>query len=61
MIEKKIQLLEAQNQLKEIQLNSLLELTTAINSNESTDHLLRIFSFILKEQLGFQKTLFLHR
>lgn len=55
MVEKKILLLEAQNQLKEIQLNSLLELTTAINTNESTDQLLRIFSFILKEQLGFQK------
>jgi len=61
MVEKKILLLEAQNQLKEIQLNSLLELTSAINTNESTDQLLRIFSFILKEQLGFQKTLFLHR
>ncbi len=60
MVEKKIQVLEAQNQLKEIQLNSLLELTTAINSNEPTEQLLRIFSFILKEQLGFQKILFFH-
>ena len=43
MVEKKILLLETQNQLKEIQLNSLLELTSAINTNESTDQLLRSF------------------
>lgn len=61
MIEKKIQLLEQQNHFKEVQLNSLLEITTAINENGPTNQLIRIFSFILKEQLGFQKIMFLQR
>jgi sigma-B regulation protein RsbU (phosphoserine phosphatase) len=61
MIEKKIQLLEQQNQLKEIQLNSLLEITKAINENGPIEQLIRIFSFILKEQLGFQKILFVQK
>lgn len=61
MIEKKIQLLEQQKQLKEIQLNSLLEITKAINENGPIEQLIRIFSFILKEQLGFQKILFVQK
>ena len=61
MIDNKIQLLEQQNQFKEIQLNSLLEITRAINENGPLEHLIRIFSFILKEQLGFQKVLFIQR
>jgi sigma-B regulation protein RsbU (phosphoserine phosphatase) len=61
MIDNKIQLLEQQNQFKEIQLNSLLEITQAINENGPLDQLIRIFSFILKEQLGFQKILFIQR
>lgn len=61
MIEKKIQLLEQQNHLKEIQLNSLLEITKAINENGPVDQLIRIFTFILKEQLGFSKIVFIQR
>ncbi len=61
MIEKKIQLLEQQNHLKEIQLNSLLEITKAINENGPVDQLIRIFTFILKEQLGFTKIVFIQR
>jgi len=61
MIEKKIQLLEQQNQLKEIQLNSLLEITKEINENGPVDQLIRIFTFILKEQLGFSKIVFIQK
>ncbi len=61
MVEKKIQLLEQQNHLKEIQLNSLLEITKAINENGPVDQLIRIFTFILKEQLGFSKIAFIQR
>jgi sigma-B regulation protein RsbU (phosphoserine phosphatase) len=61
MIEKKIQLLEQQNHLKEIQLNSLLEITKAINENGPVDQLIRIFTFILKEQLGFSKIVLIQR
>jgi sigma-B regulation protein RsbU (phosphoserine phosphatase) len=61
MIEKKIQLLEQQNHLKEIQLNSLLEITKAINENGPIDQLIRIFTFILKEQLGFTKIVLIQR
>jgi sigma-B regulation protein RsbU (phosphoserine phosphatase) len=61
MIEKKIQLLEQQNHLKEIQLNSLLEITKAINENGPIEQLIRIFTFILKEQLGFTKIVFIQR
>jgi sigma-B regulation protein RsbU (phosphoserine phosphatase) len=61
MVEKKIQLLEQQNHLKEIQLNSLLEITKAINENGLVDQLIRIFTFILKEQLGFSKIVFIQR
>ncbi|MFM7667547.1 MAG: GAF domain-containing SpoIIE family protein phosphatase [Bacteroidota bacterium] len=61
MIEKKIQLLEQQNHLKEIQLNSLLEITKAINENGPIDQLIRIFTFILKEQLGCTKIVFIQR
>jgi len=47
--------LEVQLKLKDFKLNSLLEITTAINSNQEVDQLIRIFEFILKEQLGFDK------
>lgn len=61
MIEKKIQLLEQQNHLKEIQLNSLLQITKAINENGPVEQLVRIFTFILKEQLGLTKIVFIQR
>jgi len=44
-----------QNEVKEIKLLSLLEITNAINENAPVDHLMKIFTFILKEQLGFSK------
>lgn len=47
--------LERQLKLKDFKLNSLLEITTGINSNQSVDQLILIYEFILKEQLGFEK------
>ena len=44
-----------ENEVKEIKLLSLLEITNAINENAPVDHLMKIFTFILKEQLGFSK------
>jgi phosphoserine phosphatase RsbU/P len=35
-------------QLKEMELNSLLEVTMAINNNLPEDHLYRIFNFIVR-------------
>lgn len=55
MIEKLVKNLENQIKLKDFKLNSLLEITTAINSNQGVDKLIRIYEFILKEQLGFQR------
>ena len=51
---------EVQNLLKQIRnkdfkLKSLLEITNSINANESIEKLLRIYSFVLREQLGFEK------
>ena len=55
MSDKLVKDLEVQLKLKDFKLNSLLEITTAINSNQDVDQLIRIFEFILKEQLGFDK------
>jgi sigma-B regulation protein RsbU (phosphoserine phosphatase) len=55
MKEKLIRNLEDQLVLKDFKLHSLLEVTNAINANEGVDRLIQIFSFILKEQLGFTK------
>lgn len=50
-----IQHLEQQIAMQEFKLNSLLEITNAINTNQPVDQLTRILGFILKEQLGFDK------
>ncbi len=47
--------LEKEIKLKDFKLNSLLEITNSINTNPSVENLLRIYEFILKEQLGFEK------
>jgi len=41
--------------LKNLKLNSLLEITNAINNNFSTKQLLRIFEFVLRNQLNIGK------
>jgi phosphoserine phosphatase RsbU/P len=45
----------------EFKLNSLLEITNAINSNQSVEQLTKIFEFILREQIGISKLLLFHR
>lgn len=52
--------IQHQIELKDIKLQALLEITNAINSNLPIEQLLNLFSFILKEQLGFKKFIFLH-
>lgn len=44
--------------LKNLKLNSLLEITNAINSNFSSDQLLKIFEFVLRNQLNIGRLLF---
>jgi sigma-B regulation protein RsbU (phosphoserine phosphatase) len=61
MQEKLIQHLEHQISLQEFKLNSLLEITNAINTNQPVDQLTRILGFILKEQLGFDKFVLFHK
>ena len=41
--------------LQALKLNALLEITTAINNNLSTEQLLNNFSFVLKQQLNFRR------
>lgn len=50
-----IENLEHQLELKDFKLNSLLEITNAINTNRSVKEITRLFEFILHEQLGFDK------
>lgn len=59
MYDKRINDLEIQLFQKEFKLNSLLEITTAINTNEGVERLTEIYSFILKEQLGFSRFILL--
>jgi sigma-B regulation protein RsbU (phosphoserine phosphatase) len=47
--------LETQLMMKEFKLNSLLEITKAINLNQDVQQLTRLFEFIVKEQLGYDK------
>ena len=61
MSEKRINLLETKLEFQEFKLNSLLEITNAINSNLPIEKLIEIFHFILKEQLHFSKILLLHQ
>ena len=42
-------------ELNEFKLNSLLEITKAINNNASIQNILKIFEYIIREQLGISK------
>lgn len=53
--------LETQLELKDFKLNSLLEITNAINTNQDVETLTRLFEFIVREQLGYHKFLFFNR
>ena len=47
--------LESRLKAKDFKLNSLLEITKTINLNRPVDELIRIYHFILHEQLGLRK------
>ena len=47
--------LENQIELKDFKLNSLLEITNAINLQKSVKEITKLFEFIIREQLGFDK------
>jgi len=55
MPEKKVNKLIEKLELKEFKLNSLLEITKGINNNFPTDKLLKIYEYILREQLGITR------
>jgi sigma-B regulation protein RsbU (phosphoserine phosphatase) len=61
MHEKLIQTLENQLQHEEFKLSSLLEISSAINSNQPIEKLYKILSFVLREQLGISKVLLIHK
>ncbi|RFC54391.1 PP2C family protein-serine/threonine phosphatase [Brumimicrobium aurantiacum] len=50
-----IKAIKEELKFKDFELNSLLEITKGINSNQSLDYLLSVYEYILKEQLGLQK------
>lgn len=56
-LEDKIKTLERLLSVKQLQINSLLEVSQAINNNFSTSALFRIYEFILRAQIGIQKML----
>jgi sigma-B regulation protein RsbU (phosphoserine phosphatase) len=60
-LDKVVAKLEGQIRLKDFKLNSLLEITTAINTNQNVATLTKLFSFILQEQLGFDRFLLFNK
>lgn len=54
-MEQLVKNLENQIELKDFKLNSLLEITTAINSNKNVDTITKLFEFIVHEQLGYER------
>lgn len=55
MVNDLVKNLEGQLMLKDFKLNSLLDITRAINTNKDVGELTRLFEFIVKEQLGYDK------
>ncbi len=56
-----IEALERLAQLKQMKIDSLLEITTAINNNYPASWLFRIFEFILRAQIGVGRAIVFHR
>ncbi|CAN5295328.1 hypothetical protein BH09BAC1_BH09BAC1_12770 [soil metagenome] len=57
VIDDKVAHLERLLTVKQLQINSLLEVSQAINNNFSTSALFRIYEFILRAQMGIQRLL----
>ncbi len=55
-----IQFLEKQLSIQEFKISSLLEITNAINSNQTVETLTKIIHFVLKEQLHYNKFILLY-
>jgi sigma-B regulation protein RsbU (phosphoserine phosphatase) len=53
--EKVLEELENRIKSRDFKLNSLLEITNAINSNAPVSDILNIYNFVLTEQLGIRK------
>ncbi|HRP52204.1 MAG TPA: PP2C family protein-serine/threonine phosphatase [Fluviicola sp.] len=49
--------LETQIEWGEYRLNSLLELSRAISTNQTTEQIVKLFEFVMKEQLGYDRFL----
>ena len=60
-VETRIANLESQVELGEFRLNSLLELTRAIAMNQSVEQLVRLFEFVMREQLGYDRFLLFNK
>ena len=61
MREEVVRSLESQIELKDFKLNSLLDITTAVNLNKDVAELTRLFEFIVREQLGYDKFVFFNK
>lgn len=57
VVDDKVAHLERLLTVKQLQINSLLEVSQAINNNFSTSALFRIYEFILRAQMGIQRLL----
>jgi len=57
VVDEKVAHLERLLTVKQLQINSLLEVSQAINNNFSTSALFRIYEFILRAQMGIQRLL----
>ena len=55
MINNIVKNLESKIKLKDFKLNSLLEVTNAINSNQNVNKIIELYSFIVREQLGYNR------
>lgn len=53
--ERALSQLESRLEMNEFRLQSLLEITRAITTNQSVEQLTRLFEFIMREQLGFDR------
>lgn len=60
-VETRIANLESQIESGEFRLNSLLELTRAIATNQSVDQIVRLFEFVMREQLGYDRFLLFNK